>query len=110
MASPPLAAILARVMWATLTGSLLASALTLALALALTMAPGPDDWRDSALCAEVDPDAFFPEKGGSTRLAKGICRKCLVKAECLRSALTNDERFGIWGGLSERERRRLRLL
>jgi WhiB family transcriptional regulator, redox-sensing transcriptional regulator len=100
----PLAAILASVIWATLTGSLLA------LAMALAMAPRPEDWRSSALCAEVDPDAFFPEKGGSTRLAKGICRKCLVKAECLRSALTNDERFGIWGGLSERERRRLRLL
>ena len=67
-----------------------------------------DDWREWALCAEVDPDAFFPEKGESTRAAKNICRRCLVKVECLRSALANDERFGVWGGLSERERRRLR--
>jgi WhiB family transcriptional regulator, redox-sensing transcriptional regulator len=67
-----------------------------------------DDWREWALCAEVDPDAFFPEKGASTRAAKAICRRCLVKVECLRAALTNDERFGVWGGLSDRERRRLR--
>jgi WhiB family transcriptional regulator, redox-sensing transcriptional regulator len=92
------------VIWATAVGSLLA------LAMVLVMAPRPEDWRDSALCAEVDPDAFFPEKGGSTRLAKTICRKCLVKAECLKFALVHDERFGIWGGLSDRERRRLRLL
>ncbi|WP_138733412.1 WhiB family transcriptional regulator [Modestobacter excelsi] len=68
-----------------------------------------DDWREWALCAEVDPDAFFPGKGESTRDAKNICRRCLVRIECLRSALANDERFGIWGGLSDRERRRFRL-
>jgi WhiB family redox-sensing transcriptional regulator len=67
-----------------------------------------DDWREWALCAEVDPEAFFPEKGESTRAAKDICRRCLVRVECLRSALANDERFGVWGGLSDRERRRLR--
>ena len=77
-------------------------------AFAWIMAWRLDDWRASALCAEVDPDAFFPEKGESTRAAKTICRKCLVKVECLRSALANDERFGVWGGLSDRERRRLR--
>ena len=65
-------------------------------------------WRDDALCAQTDPEAFFPEKGGSTREAKKICAGCPVRAECLESALANDERFGIWGGLSERERRRLR--
>ena len=68
-----------------------------------------DEWRLDALCAETDPEAFFPEKGGSTREAKRVCTGCAVRAECLESALTNDERFGIWGGLSERERRRLRL-
>jgi hypothetical protein len=46
--------------------------------------------------------------GGSTREAKKICTGCEVKAQCLEYALANDERFGIWGGLSERERRRLR--
>jgi len=69
-----------------------------------------DDWRQDALCAETDPEAFFPEKGGSTREAKRVCAGCSVRDECLESALTNDERFGIWGGLSERERRRLRLM
>ncbi len=65
-------------------------------------------WQERALCAETDPEAFFPEKGGSTREAKKICTGCDVRTECLEYALGNDERFGIWGGLSERERRRLR--
>ena len=65
-------------------------------------------WQERALCAETDPEAFFPEKGGSTREAKKICTGCEVKAECLEYALANDERFGIWGGLSERERRRIK--
>ena len=65
-------------------------------------------WQERALCAQTDPEAFFPEKGGSTREAKKICTGCEVKAQCLEYALANDERFGIWGGLSERERRRLR--
>jgi WhiB family transcriptional regulator, redox-sensing transcriptional regulator len=66
------------------------------------------DWQDRALCAQTDPEAFFPEKGGSTREAKKVCRGCEVRAECLEYALEHDERFGIWGGLSERERRRLK--
>ena len=65
-------------------------------------------WQDQALCAQTDPEAFFPEKGGSTREAKKICIGCEVKSECLEFALARDERFGIWGGMSERERRRLR--
>lgn len=67
-----------------------------------------EDWQEQALCAQTDPEAFFPEKGGSTREAKRICRACGVRDECLEFALANDERFGIWGGLSERERRRLK--
>ena len=70
---------------------------------------GDESWRLSALCGETDPEAFFPEKGGSTRDAKRVCTGCDVRAECLEFALRNDERFGIWGGLSERERRRLRM-
>ena len=66
------------------------------------------EWQERALCAQTDPEAFFPEKGGSTREAKRICSGCDVRAECLDYALAHDERFGIWGGLSERERRRLR--
>jgi WhiB family redox-sensing transcriptional regulator len=69
---------------------------------------GEQDWQERALCAQTDPEAFFPEKGGSTREAKRICAGCEVRAECLDYALAQDERFGIWGGLSERERRRLR--
>lgn len=65
-------------------------------------------WQTDALCAQTDPEAFFPEKGGSTRDAKKICTSCEVRAQCLDYALQNDERFGIWGGLSERERRKLR--
>ena len=67
-----------------------------------------DQWQDKALCAQTDPEAFFPEKGGSTREAKKICLGCEVRHECLEYALAHDERFGIWGGLSERERRRLK--
>jgi WhiB family transcriptional regulator, redox-sensing transcriptional regulator len=70
--------------------------------------PTPDQWQDRALCAQTDPEAFFPEKGGSTREAKKICLGCEVRSECLDYALAHDERFGIWGGLSERERRRLK--
>jgi WhiB family redox-sensing transcriptional regulator len=66
------------------------------------------DWQERALCAQTDPEAFFPEKGGSTREAKRICLGCEVRSECLEYALAHDERFGIWGGLSERERRKLK--
>lgn len=55
-------------------------------------------WQERALCAQTDPEAFFPEKGGSTREAKKVCRSCEVRAECLEYALEHDERFGIWGG------------
>lgn len=68
----------------------------------------PLSWQSDALCAQTDPESFFPEKGGSTRDAKRICTSCEVRGECLEYALANDERFGIWGGLSERERRKLR--
>lgn len=67
-----------------------------------------DQWQERALCAQTDPEAFFPEKGGSTREAKRICMGCEVRDECLDYALAHDERFGIWGGLSERERRRIK--
>jgi WhiB family redox-sensing transcriptional regulator len=66
-----------------------------------------EPWRAGALCAQTDPEAFFPEKGGSTREAKAVCGRCTVSAECLDYALENQERYGIWGGHSERERRKL---
>ena len=65
-------------------------------------------WQERALCAQTDPEAFFPEKGGSTREAKKVCRILEVRSECLEYAPAHDGRFGIWGGLSERERRRLK--
>ncbi len=78
----------------------------------LELSPGSEaegtGWQERSLCAETDPEAFFPEKGGSTREAKAVCLSCEVRQECLEYALENDERFGIWGGLSERERRRIR--
>lgn len=63
--------------------------------------------RSAPLCAQTDPEAFFPQQGGSTREAKRICQACVVRPECLQFALDNHERFGIWGGTSERERRKL---
>ena len=65
-------------------------------------------WQARSNCMGVDPDLFFPERGASTREAKEVCRGCVVREECLEYALDNGEKFGIWGGLSERERRRLR--
>lgn len=64
-------------------------------------------WRERALCAETDPEAFFPEKGGNATAAKAICIRCDVREQCLAEALERDERFGIWGGLSRRERREI---
>ena len=67
-----------------------------------------DNWQDGANCHGLDPDLFFPERGASTREAKEVCRGCVVREQCLEFALQNGEKFGIWGGLSERERRRIR--
>jgi WhiB family redox-sensing transcriptional regulator len=61
------------------------------------------DWQDEGLCKESDPEAFFPEKGGSTKQAKAVCRRCPITEKCLQYALDNEERYGIWGGKSERE-------
>ena len=68
----------------------------------------PVDWQGKARCAEVDPEIFFPERGGSSKAARAVCSNCEVRAQCLEYALNNKEQFGIWGGTSERERRRLR--
>ena len=65
-------------------------------------------WQAQANCKGVDPDLFFPERGASTREAKEVCRGCVVREDCLEYALANSEKFGIWGGMSERERRRVR--
>ncbi|PZT71018.1 WhiB family transcriptional regulator [Streptomyces sp. SW4] len=65
-------------------------------------------WQDEALCAQTGADFFFPEPGSSVREAKRICGLCPIRAACLEYALDHDERFGVWGGLSEKERLALR--
>lgn len=64
-----------------------------------------EDWTAQARCPEVDTDLFFPEKGGANRDAKRICNTCPVARSCLEWALDQGERFGVWGGLAEGERR-----
>lgn len=66
-----------------------------------------DNWQDLALCAETDPEAFFPEKGGSVREALKVCAHCDVTAECLADALDRGERYGVRGGTSEHQRRKM---
>lgn len=73
-----------------------------------------EGWGRDAACLSADPEMFFPEKGGSTRDALRICNgddtrpPCPVRGECLEWALENDERFGVWGGVPERERRKMK--
>ena len=65
-------------------------------------------WRRQGNCLGVNPDLFFPERGEPTAPAKKVCAGCVVRSDCLEYALSTGEKFGIWGGLSERERRRIR--
>lgn len=66
----------------------------------------PQPWMADGVCAQADPDEWFPEKGAPVKTAKRICRtSCDVQARCLAYALATRERFGVWGGMSERERR-----
>lgn len=65
-------------------------------------------WRDDAVCAQVDPEVFFPEPGGRTAEAKAICATCEVQKQCLAYALAAGERYGVWGGLTHKELRALR--
>lgn len=71
----------------------------------------PEPWMKDARCTETDPDLFFPEQGGDAadrvRNAKKVCASCTVSKDCLAYALEHNERSGIWGGLTERERRGL---
>lgn len=65
------------------------------------------EWQERGLCRQVDPDLFYPERGYSPEDAKAICRRCDVRAECLRYALDRNEQHGVWGGKTEKERRAL---
>jgi WhiB family redox-sensing transcriptional regulator len=73
-----------------------------------TITPSDLAWQEQALCAQTGADFFFPEPGSSVRDAKRICGMCAMRSACLDYALSNDERFGVWGGLSEKERLGLR--
>lgn len=66
------------------------------------------DWQELGSCKDADPDLFFPERGSPGDSAKRVCVTCPVRIECLEYALANGERYGVWGGLTERERTRLR--
>lgn len=70
-----------------------------------------EPWMSEGVCAETDPEEFFPEQGGSTRMARLVCLACPVTAECLEYAMVHYEAFGqhgIWGATTSRERRKLR--
>lgn len=73
----------------------------------------PDEWRDQALCRDTDPDLFFPVGTTGQALvtidhAKSVCQQCNVTQECLDYALDTNQDSGVWGGLSEEERRAIR--
>ena len=72
--------------------------------------PEPDTWFELAACHGANPDIFYPGHGDHAGIvrAKAVCATCPVKTECLEYALTNREVFGVWGGCSERQRRRMR--
>jgi WhiB family transcriptional regulator, redox-sensing transcriptional regulator len=63
-----------------------------------------DDWRDAAACASLDPESLFSETGDGHDAAKRVCETCSVRVECLKYTLNNDEQFGVWGGLTRKER------
>ena len=83
------------------------------LASSLALAAAADTWRDHALCRDTDPDLFFPVGTTGQALvsidhAKRVCAECTVSVECLDFALDTNQDSGIWGGLSEEERRVIR--
>jgi WhiB family transcriptional regulator, redox-sensing transcriptional regulator len=65
----------------------------------------PATWMDLAACAQVGGDLWFPERGEPAGPAKRVCMTCPVRASCLEYALVHHENHGVWGGLSEHERR-----
>lgn len=66
------------------------------------------EWVEHAACSGVNPDLFFPDRGASLVDAQRVCACCPVRVDCLEYALETGEKFGVWGGKSERERRLLR--
>ena len=68
----------------------------------------PLAWADYGSCTNTDPDLFFPQPGADTSYARSICRGCPVRLHCLDYALESGQKHGIWGGMTESQRRRLR--
>jgi len=68
------------------------------------------DWREHARCADADPGIFFPgrDEAWVAEAAKAVCARCPVADECLQWAFDNNVEYGVWGGMTERERFRLR--
>jgi len=64
-------------------------------------------WRQHGACRGIDPNIFYPASDDDSDEAKGICAACPVRQACLEYALANRERDGVWGGATERERRRI---
>jgi WhiB family transcriptional regulator, redox-sensing transcriptional regulator len=66
-------------------------------------------WHGEAACRDVDPEIFYPERGGSAQPAREVCAGCPVRQECLEYALNDPDAFynGIWGGTASHERRRI---
>ncbi len=91
---------------------MIANRQTAALAVSLSEVLGIDvqatEWMRDALCAQTDPEAFYPDEYGSVEPAKAVCAECPVLAECRAYALETGQRFGVWGGLSARERQQIR--
>lgn len=72
-----------------------------------TTPDGLGDWTLDALCAQIDPDLFYPEQGASAEPAKRVCARCPVAWQCLTAALVRNEPHGVWGGTSPRDRNRI---
>ena len=64
-------------------------------------------WRDKGACRGIDPDVFYPDEDDDASVAKAVCDLCVVRQACLEHALTSREKDGVWGGATERERRRM---
>jgi WhiB family redox-sensing transcriptional regulator len=74
----------------------------------LVLVVGRPAWQEQASCRGVDPDLFFPERGEPAGPAKEVCSGCVVRSECADYAIARPEKFGVWGGMAERERRKMR--
>lgn len=74
------------------------------LAAALGLFGEPEEWQEQAVCTQVDPAIFYPDKGTPLDDARRVCAVCPVREECLQAALDRDERFGVFGGASVRQR------